>query len=146
MNGFSEYSQYDALGLAGLVKDGQVSASELLAEACQRLATLNPQCNAVVHQSEAYGRGLLDSLNRDSLFCGVPFLVKDLMLPFKGMPLSNGSRAMQQFVPTENCAMAEQLKPLRKESNLDLIAKQFWRGGARVPLLLLKKSIFPQCQ
>ena len=42
------YDDNDALGLAELVRTGQVSASELLDEALDRVATRNPRINAVV--------------------------------------------------------------------------------------------------
>ena len=43
--GFREYGDYDAVGLAGLVRGGQVSPSELLDEALARTAALNPEIN-----------------------------------------------------------------------------------------------------
>jgi len=38
---FAEYDHYDALGLATLVRTGQVSASELLHEAIRRVEVPN---------------------------------------------------------------------------------------------------------
>lgn len=40
MSKFPEYEQYDALALAELVKKGEVSAKELLAEANERLSII----------------------------------------------------------------------------------------------------------
>ena len=107
--GISEYSNYDALGLADLVRNGDVSPEELLTEAKERLGKINPQLNAVTYQADELSNSLVTDLDKRALFCGVPFLVKDLMLPFKGMPLSNGMKAMMSFVPDENSAMAIQL-------------------------------------
>ena len=45
---FAEYRRCDALELARLVRDGQVSAEELLELAIQRTELVNPQINAVV--------------------------------------------------------------------------------------------------
>jgi amidase len=109
MGKLSEYSNYDALGMADLVRCGEVSAQELLTEAKGRLDKINPQLNAVTYQADDLSNSLVSDLDKKTLFCGVPFLVKDLMLPFKGMPLSNGMKAMLSFVPTENSAMANQL-------------------------------------
>ena len=39
---FAEYGRYDALGLAELVRNGQVSPAELLDEALARTALVNP--------------------------------------------------------------------------------------------------------
>ena len=47
---FAEYDQYDGLGLADLVKRGDVSARELALTAIERIDALNPQLNAVIHK------------------------------------------------------------------------------------------------
>lgn len=104
---FPEYADYDALGLAALVRRGDVDAAELLAEAQQRLAAVNPTLNAVIQPMEDYAADLLACLDKQALFGGVPFLAKDLMLPFAGVPLSNGSRAMLDFRPREDGPMAQ---------------------------------------
>lgn len=109
MSGFPEYGNYDALGLAELVRKGEVSPLDLLIEAQARLEKVNSQFNAVTYRSEALSNALLKAVNKDSVFCGVPFLVKDLMLPFHDMPLSNGTKAMKSFYPSENSAMANLL-------------------------------------
>ena len=46
--GFKEYDNFDALGLAELVKKKEVSAEELLEEAIQRTEKVDGQINAVV--------------------------------------------------------------------------------------------------
>lgn len=109
MTNFQEYSSYDALGLAGLVRNGDVSPVELLTEAKQRLNKVNPRFNAVIYHADELSKSLINSINLDALFCGVPFLVKDLMLPFKDMPLSNGSNAMKSYIPIKNSRMANKL-------------------------------------
>ncbi|WP_171899598.1 amidase [Candidatus Marithrix sp. Canyon 246] len=109
MKTFPEYEQYDALALAELVKKGEVSPKELLAEANERLSKINHKYNAVIYQDNSFAETLINNLDKNSLFCGVPFLVKDLMLAFKGMPMSNGSNAMKSYVPNENNRMADQL-------------------------------------
>ena len=48
MAGFKEYDDYDALGLAKLVRDGETTAEELLEEAIARTERINPEINAVV--------------------------------------------------------------------------------------------------
>lgn len=109
MSSFPEYGNYDALGLAELVRKGEVSPLDLLIEAQARLEKVNSQFNAVTYRSEALSNALLKAVNKDSVFCGVPFLVKDLMLPFHDMPLSNGTKVMKSFYPSENSAMANLL-------------------------------------
>lgn len=48
MSGFPDYRDFDALGLAELVRAGQVSSTELLSEARARLDDVNPSLNAVM--------------------------------------------------------------------------------------------------
>ena len=58
MLGFPEYDSYDALGLAELVRAGQVSSAELVEACISRIERLNPQINSVVFElfEAAHGR------------------------------------------------------------------------------------------
>ena len=47
MSGFADYEQYDALGLADLVRRGKVSPATLLDAAVERVESRNPALNAV---------------------------------------------------------------------------------------------------
>jgi amidase/6-aminohexanoate-cyclic-dimer hydrolase len=75
---FREYGSYDGVGLAGLVRKKQVSASELLDEAIARTAKVDPQINAVVVKHYDYAERQIDKGLPDGPFTGVPFLLKDL--------------------------------------------------------------------
>ena len=48
MAGFTEYTQYDGLGLADLVRSKQVTGEEVLDAATLRIEALNPALNAVI--------------------------------------------------------------------------------------------------
>ena len=109
MSLFHEYQQYDALGLAQLVQSGEISASEVLLAAQERLAQFNPQLNAVVTTMDTLAESLLNNLPQHGPFTGVPFLVKDLMLPFAGFPMSNGSLAMKNYIPERDSELATKL-------------------------------------
>ena len=50
MAGFAEYANHDAVGLAKLIRDGEVSAEEVLEAAIARCEAVNPQINAVVQR------------------------------------------------------------------------------------------------
>ena len=50
MAGFAEYADYDAIGLAELVRKGDVHPSELVDEAIGRIEAANPRLNAVVYK------------------------------------------------------------------------------------------------
>ncbi|CAD6879264.1 Aspartyl-tRNA(Asn) amidotransferase subunit A (EC 6.3.5.6) @ Glutamyl-tRNA(Gln) amidotransferase subunit A (EC 6.3.5.7) [Methylomonas albis] len=109
MNPFSEYPQYDALGLAQLVQSGEVTAGELLKAAQVRLAEFNPLLNAVVTPMDELAESLVKNLGNRGPFTGVPFLVKDLMLRFAGVTMSNGSVAMKDYRPAADSEMAARL-------------------------------------
>jgi hypothetical protein len=49
--GFAEYSNYDGLGLAELVKKKRVKPAELVEAAIERIERHNPQLNAVVFKA-----------------------------------------------------------------------------------------------
>jgi len=99
---FHEYGQYDALGLAELVRAGHVSAADLLDEALARTAAVNPKINAVIHLMEGRARAALASGPPPGPFSGVPFLIKDLMTAYAGEPMRWGSRLFRDFVPAED--------------------------------------------
>ena len=56
MGCFPEYDQYDGLGLAELVQQGQVTPMELCVEAIDRIEKINPKINAVVTPMVDQGR------------------------------------------------------------------------------------------
>jgi amidase len=99
---FREYLQYDALGLAELVRTRQVSAMELLDAALARNAEVNPKINAVIHLMESRARAAITAGLPEGPFHGVPFLVKDLMTAVAGEPMRYGSRLFKDFVPPED--------------------------------------------
>jgi amidase/6-aminohexanoate-cyclic-dimer hydrolase len=76
----NEYGDYDAVGLAALVRGKQVSARELLDEAIARTEKIDPQVNAVVVKHYDYAKDQIDNGLPDGPFAGVPFLLKDLDL------------------------------------------------------------------
>jgi Asp-tRNA(Asn)/Glu-tRNA(Gln) amidotransferase A subunit family amidase len=92
MSRFADYEQYDALGLANLVKSGSVSARELLEAAIERVGARNPRVNAVIMELYDYGRQAIDDGLPDGPFRGVPFLMKDLTASIGGVRMTRGSR------------------------------------------------------
>jgi amidase len=100
--GIREYGEFDALGLAELVRSGQVSPAELLDEALARTAAINPQINAVIHLMERRARDEIAAGLPDGPFRGVPFLIKDLMTAYAGEPMRRGSRLFREYVPAED--------------------------------------------
>ena len=97
--GFEEYENYDGLGLAELVEHGEVSPSDLVEAAIERIERLDPTLNAVVHKAFSSARAAAATDLPDGPFRGVPFLIKDLGCPVAGMPRTSGSRFLNGEVP-----------------------------------------------
>ena len=106
----AEYASHDALGLADLVVNRQVSASELARLAAQAIAAVNPAVNAVV---ETYA-DRIESLDESTLgagpFRGVPFLMKDLFGHEAGRKVEFGSRLCRGMVAEEDTAYCRLVK------------------------------------
>lgn len=89
---FSEYGNYDGLGLADLVTRGEVSPRDLVDSAIDVIERLNPDVNCVVQQLRDQALGEIRRGLPHGPFRGVPFLVKEFGMHFKGMKTSAGSR------------------------------------------------------
>ena len=99
MDNFPEYETYDGLGLAALVREGQISPDELCEAAIERIEQINPKINAVVTLMYDEGRRALLSLPSGAPFTGVPFILKDQTQAYAGVPLSDGCKALTTYVP-----------------------------------------------
>jgi amidase len=110
MAAFKEYDQYDALGLAQLVRQGQISSAELCEEAISRIERLNPRLNAVVTPMFELARLAAKSPVLNGAFSGVPFLLKDLLHAFAGVPLACGSRSLKNYVPEVDSQIVARMK------------------------------------
>ncbi len=98
---FAEYDDFDALGLAQLVRDKQVSSSELVETCIDRIERVNPQLNAVIDKLYEHARAAArtSSTQQNKSFGGVPFLLKDLLQMMAGVPTRSGSRLCKDLVP-----------------------------------------------
>src|SRR5262249_48567384 len=110
MPGFPEFGQFDALGLADLVRQRQVTAEELLEAAIARVEARNPTVNAVVHKLYDYGRQAIAAGLPDGPFTGVPFLLKDLSASLAGTPTTRACRYFADAVPAEDSEHVKRLK------------------------------------
>ncbi|MCX5467412.1 amidase [Acinetobacter nematophilus] len=100
---YSEYIQYDGIGLAQLVQSKQIQAHELLEIAIQRAEQVNPKINAIV--IPMYEQAMKNANNHHAgQFSGVPFLLKDLHQEFAGVATSYGSKSFKnaQYIAQEN--------------------------------------------
>lgn len=107
---FAEYGDYDALGLAGLLRADQVSAEELLDAALIRVAAANPKLNAITIHAEDHARAAIAAGLPEGPFAGVPMLLKDLGQFCAGLPLTNGSRFSSEQAPRYDGNLAKRYK------------------------------------
>lgn len=107
---FEEYRQYDALSLAGLVRQKEITAAELVEIAITRAESVNPTINAIVFPLYDMAREMAEKANPESPFAGVPFLVKDLALEIAGTPRASGCRGYQGYVSKEDCYLAQRYR------------------------------------
>jgi amidase len=110
MTGFSDYDKYDGLGLAELVRKKEVRPVELVEEAISRIEKLNPKVNAVIHKMYDQARKTAEGDLPDGPFKGVPFLLKDLVTFYAGVPLTNGSKFFKDFIPDHDCELVKRHK------------------------------------
>ena len=109
MENFAEYGNYDALGLAELVRSRQVSPLELCEAALDRIDRTDPILNAVVCRMDDVARRRA-ARPADGPFKGVPFLLKDLNFADRGIPMTNGCRALRSYKPDYEGEMVVRFK------------------------------------
>jgi amidase len=91
---FKEYGQHDALGLAELIRRGDVTASEVLEAALARAEAVNPRLNAIIIPMHDIARARAKE-KLDGPFAGVPFLTKDLFQEYAGVRTAYGCKALK---------------------------------------------------
>ena len=102
---FPEYADHDGLGLADLVRRGEVSAAEVVEAAIERIEAHNPALNAVVHKAYDEARAAARGPLPDGPFKGAPLLVKDLLIAVAGWPRTSGSRFCRDVVDAEDSGL-----------------------------------------
>lgn len=110
MSIFPEYETYDAVGLAGLVRSGQVGAAEPLEAAIERCESRNPTINAVVHAFYDRARRTLGENGRKGSLFGVPFLLKDVGAHYGGEPTGYACRLFDGFVAEEDTTLVRRYR------------------------------------
>lgn len=107
---FKEYTQYDGLGLAELVRTKQVSAADLLETAISKTEALNPKLNAINYKLYDLAEATLREGLPDGQFTGVPFLLKDLNAWCAGVPSSGGNRILKDISAPYDSEFVKRLK------------------------------------
>jgi amidase len=122
-----ELVRYDAVGLSRLIREGEITPIELLEITIQRIEKVNPKLNAIIHKLYDEARTVVANLNlgakakkaKDSVFFGIPFLLKDLIAECKGTPFNEGSLAVQGYISKVDSEIVKR----HKASGLIIVGK-----------------------
>ena len=109
MTAFPEYDSFDAVGLAELVRAGEVHPTELVEAALERIETLNGAINAVIRPNGDRAMDQANSTSPQGPFGGVPILIKDLVSE-AGEPVSFGSVLFRDYLGEESSEFINRVK------------------------------------
>lgn len=95
----SALREHDGIGLAALIRAGELHPGELVEAVIERIEALNPKLGCVVAPMYDEARRVAAGPLPDGPLAGVPFLLKDLLGAYAGAPLRSGCRFYRDHVP-----------------------------------------------
>ena len=100
-----------ATELATLIHTSQISSSELVAAALERIEALQPTINAFTHIDAEGAMAAAEAISADDPrpFAGVPIAIKDTA-PVAGMPYTMGSDVFGDFVPGHDAFLVRRIR------------------------------------
>ncbi|MCP5149824.1 MAG: amidase [Ectothiorhodospiraceae bacterium] len=105
-----ELADLDATATAALVRRGELSATEAVEAAIDRVEQVNASLNAVVLEMFDSAREAARAPLGDGPFAGVPFLMKDFLAEVAGVPLTEGTAYLADYVPHEDSALVQRFR------------------------------------
>jgi amidase len=139
----NEYMDFDGLGLAELVRAGDVTAAALAEAAIARIESVDTSINAVVERAYPAAREAARRADTRAPLCGVPFLAKDMNIEVAGMQLTYSCRWLEHVPPAgADAPLAARWRTagliLLGRTNTPEFAAEFvteptWRGPTRNP-------------
>ncbi|MCC6646201.1 MAG: amidase [Polyangiaceae bacterium] len=120
-----DYDAHDGLGLAALIRDGEITASEVVEEAIGRAERAQPTLSFLVHRMYESARRRARGPLGDGPFAGVPYVVKDLLAAVAGAPSRGGSTLYEGVVPDHDSELVARhrragLIPIAKTSTPEM--------------------------
>ncbi len=100
----------DAVGLAGLIRSGDITPGELLDAVVHRIEQRNPVLNAVIATRIDAARDEIAAGLPDGPLRGVPFAVKDLQCDVAGLPSTAGCRLFADVVAAQDGVMVSRYR------------------------------------
>ena len=110
--GISEvYGTLDGMGLAALVRKGEVSPSEVIEEAIRRAEAVNGELNFLTYKAYEEGRKMAaDPALPDGPFKGIPWLVKEIATDWTGLQNTNACPYFKDVVSTSDNEQVRRVK------------------------------------
>jgi amidase len=108
----SDLADFDALGLAELIKKKQISPLELVEDVIRRIERINPRINAVLTSNfdVEKARKRAGAAAGDGMFAGVPVMLKNLTR-YKDARIDSGSRLFANAI-ARGSSLAQPTSPL----------------------------------
>ena len=117
---WDEWTRHDGTALAARVRNGELTAAELAAQAAAGIAKVNPELSGVVEVFEdAIADPVGNGANPKGPFAGLPFLMKDLGPTMKGRLQEMGSLIMRGNRATSDTFLTGKFR----EAGLNLIGR-----------------------
>lgn len=117
---WQEWASQDAVGLAELIRTGDVSAAEVAAQAEQATRKVNSRISSVVELfDDAIANPATDGTRLDGPFAGVPMLIKDLGPGVKGRLQEQGSKFMRGYRSQEDAFLTQKIR----QAGLNIIGR-----------------------
>lgn len=104
-----DYLKHDAIGLATLIAQREVTAAEVLEAALQRMAAVNPKINAVTVEMSASAREQAQRVLEGPLG-GVPYLIKEHGAMVAGTATMLGSAVFRNTIQLADSALVSALR------------------------------------
>jgi len=100
----------DATAQAELVRNKEISASELLECVIARIEKVNPTINAVIRTMYDEARGGVEVSETDGPFAGIPFLLKDVIATYEGVPMTFGAERFKDYIPNHHSELVKRYR------------------------------------
>lgn len=108
---FDEWAASDGVGLADLIRRGEVTPAELAGQAAEAIAAVNPAINGVIELFEdTVADPALIGTDLSGFFAGLPFLMKDLGPTVGGRLQEMGSLSMKGNRPASDSHLTTRIK------------------------------------
>lgn len=96
-----EFIDQDALGMAELIKKGDISKREAVEITIRRIEAMEPIVNAITTRTFDRAFEKAETISTETTFAGMPILIKD-MIDVGGVRRTDGSRMLLSNIPAEN--------------------------------------------